>query len=112
MRLLLVKYDYKGPSVIYGDTDSIYYSMYPVYKEEIDDGTIEWDKDKVLTLYDEVAKQVNDSFPEFMKTFFNVPRKEGEMIVAGRENCSTMGISLKRNDTHCLCMMTMVFAVM
>jgi len=89
-------YDYKGPSVIYGDTDSIYYSMYPVYKQEIDDGTIEWNKDKVLELYDEVANQVNTSFPDFMKTFFNVPRKEGEIIVAGRENCSTTGIFIKK----------------
>jgi len=39
-------YDYQGASVIYGDTDSIYYSMYPVYKQEIDDGTIEWNKIK------------------------------------------------------------------
>lgn len=90
------EYDYKGPAVIYGDTDSIYYSMYPVYKQEIDDGTIEWDKDKVLSLYDEVANQVNASFPDFMKTFFNVPRKEGEIIVAGRENCATMGIFIKK----------------
>jgi DNA polymerase elongation subunit (family B) len=90
------QYDYKGPSVIYGDTDSIYYSMYPVYKQEIDDGTIEWDKDKVLSLYDEVANQVNTSFPDFMKTFFNVPRKEGEIIVAGRENCSITGIFIKK----------------
>jgi DNA polymerase elongation subunit (family B) len=94
--VIVGKYDYKGPAVIYGDTDSIYYSMYPVYKQEIDDGTIEWDKDKVLTLYDEVTNQVNVSFPEFMKTFFNVPRKEGEIIVAGRENCSTMGIFIKK----------------
>jgi DNA polymerase elongation subunit (family B) len=90
------QYDYKGPSVIYGDTDSIYYSMYPVYKQEIDDGTIEWDKDKVLSLYDEVANQVNTSFPDFMKTFFNVPRKEGEIIVAGRDNCSITGIFIKK----------------
>lgn len=89
-------YDYQGASVIYGDTDSIYYSMYPVYKQEIDDGTIEWNKDKVLQLYDEVADQVNESFPDFMKTFFNVPRKEGEIIVAGRENCATQGIFIKK----------------
>ena len=40
-------YDYKGEAVIYGDTDSIYYSMYPVYKEEIDAGEIEWSKERV-----------------------------------------------------------------
>ena len=56
-------YDYKGEGVIYGDTDSIYYSMYPVYKEEIDNGEIEWSKEKVIELYDEIANQVNASFP-------------------------------------------------
>jgi len=94
--VIVGEYDYKGPAVIYGDTDSIYYSMYPVYKQEIDDGTIEWDKEKVLMLYDEVSNQVNTSFPDFMKTFFNVPRKEGEIIVAGRENCSITGIFIKK----------------
>ena len=94
--VIVGEYDYKGPSIIYGDTDSIYYSMYPVYKQEIDDGSIEWNKDKVLELYDEVANQVNESFPDFMKMFFNVPRKQGEIILAGRENCATMGIFIKK----------------
>jgi len=89
-------YDYKGPSIIYGDTDSIYYSMYPVYKDKIDSGEIEWDKDIVLALYDEIARQVNESFPDFMKDFFNTPRKQGEIIAAGRENCATMGIFIKK----------------
>ena len=89
-------YDYKGPSVIYGDTDSIYYSMYPVYKDKIDSGEIAWDKDTVLALYDEVANQVNASFPDFMKSFFNVPRKQGEIIAAGRENCATSAIFIKK----------------
>jgi DNA polymerase elongation subunit (family B) len=89
-------YDYKGESIIYGDTDSIYYSMYPVYKEDIDAGKIEWSKEKVLELYDEIANQVNISFPDFMKDFFNAPRKQGEIIAAGRENCATMGIFIKK----------------
>lgn len=90
------EYDYKGKSVIYGDTDSIYYSMYPSYQKEIDNGEIEWDKDTVLALYDEVANQVNASFPDFMKSFFNCPRKQGEIIAAGRENLATMGIFIKK----------------
>lgn len=89
-------YDYKGPSVIYGDTDSIYYSMYPVYKDKIDSGEIEWSKEIVMALYDEIANQVNASFPDFMKSFFNVPRKQGEIIAAGRENAATMGIFIKK----------------
>ena len=89
-------YDYKGRSVIYGDTDSIYYSMYPTFKDEIDNGKIEWDKEIALTMYDEIANQVNASFPDFMKDFFNCPRKQGEIIAAGRENLATMAIFIKK----------------
>ena len=89
-------YDYKGQSVIYGDTDSIYYSMYPSYSKEIDSGEIEWDKEIALTMYDEIADQVNASFPDFMKEFFNCPRKQGEIIAAGRENLATSAIFIKK----------------
>jgi len=89
-------YDYKGKSVIYGDTDSIYYSMYPSYSKEIDSGEIEWDKEIALTMYDEIADQVNESFPDFMKEFFNCPRKQGEIIAAGRENLATSAIFIKK----------------
>lgn len=89
-------YDYKGDAIIYGDTDSIYFSMYPVYKDRIDSGEIEWNKEIVMDLYDEIAKQVNESFPDFMKSFFHVPRKQGEIIKAGRENAATTGIFIKK----------------
>ena len=89
-------YDYKGKSVIYGDTDSIYYSMYPSYQKEIDNGDIEWNKEIALTMYDEIANQVNASFPDFMKEFFNCPRNQGEIIAAGRENLATMAIFIKK----------------
>ena len=90
------EYDYKGPSIIYGDTDSIYYSMYPTYKKEIDSGDIKWDKEIALTMYDEIADQVNSSFPDFMKLFFNTPRKQGEIIAAGRENLATSAIFITK----------------
>jgi DNA polymerase elongation subunit (family B) len=89
-------YDYKGKSVIYGDTDSIYYSMYPTFQKEIDSGEIQWDKEIALTMYDAIADKVNASFPDFMKEFFNCPRKQGEIIAAGRENLATMAIFIKK----------------
>lgn len=90
------KYDYKGKSIIYGDTDSIYFSMYPVYQKEIENGELAWNKDLVLEYYDEIAEQVNSSFADFMKSFFNVPRKQGEIIAAGRENCATTALFIKK----------------
>ena len=32
-------------------------------------GGIKWDKEIALTMYDEIANQVNESFPDFMKEF-------------------------------------------
>ena len=60
-------YDYVGPSVIYGDTDSVYFSAYAPLKEDIDAGNIPWSEDSVTTLYDSVAEEVNKSFTKYMQ---------------------------------------------
>ena len=59
-------YDHTGESVIYGDTDSVYFSAYPTLKTEIDAGNLPWSKDNVITLYDQVAEEANDTFENFM----------------------------------------------
>ena len=38
------KYDHKGESVVYGDTDSVYFSAYKVLEKEIKEGLIPWTK--------------------------------------------------------------------
>ena len=78
-------YTHEGKSIVYGDTDSCYFSAYPVLKDQIDDGTVEWDKDMCVALYDNIAEQTNDSFPAFMERAFHCPRKNGAVIKAGRE---------------------------
>jgi len=42
------EYDYRGPSIIYGDTDSVYFSAYQPLKAEIDAGNIPWTKESVV----------------------------------------------------------------
>ena len=101
-------YDYKGEGVIYGDTDSIYYSMYPVYKEEIDNGEIEWSKEKVIELYDEIANQVNASFPDFMKEFFNVLVNKVKSLRQVVRTVQLWVSLLKRKDMQCLSLMMKV----
>ena len=66
------KYDHVGESIIYGDTDSVYFSAYPVFKAQIESGEFAWDKDKVTELYETVCEQANETFPDYMATAHNV----------------------------------------
>jgi DNA polymerase elongation subunit (family B) len=79
------EYSHEGPAIVYGDTDSCYFTAYPLLKSQIDNGTVEWSKEACVELYDAIAEQANDSFPAFMERAFHAPRKNGEIIKAGRE---------------------------
>jgi DNA polymerase elongation subunit (family B) len=78
-------YSHDGDAIVYGDTDSCYFSALPVLKDAIAKGEVEWNKDLCIALYDNIADQVNDSFPAFMERAFHAPRKNGAIIKAGRE---------------------------
>ena len=91
------EYDHVGTSIIYGDTDSIYFSAYPIFKEQIENGEFEWDKDKVSELYDTVCEQANVTFPGYMADAHNVQdREQGKIIAAAREMCALSGIFIKK----------------
>jgi len=79
------KYDHVGEAVIYGDTDSCYFSAWSVLKNEVAEGRMDWSKETCIALYDSIADQVNDSFPGFMEQAFHCPRSMGELIKCGRE---------------------------
>jgi len=89
-------YDYKGKSIIYGDTDSCYFSAYSSLKTEIDKGKLTWDKDTVVQLYDQIADEVNDTFPQFMLDYFHVPKSRGEVIKGGRELVASRGLFITK----------------
>jgi len=79
------EYDHIGKAVIYGDTDSCYFSAYKTLKKDIDSGAIPWSKENVIQLYDQIGEEVNSTFPQFMLDYFHVPKTRGEVIKAGRE---------------------------
>jgi DNA polymerase elongation subunit (family B) len=79
------EYNHEGPAIVYGDTDSCYFSAYPILNSQIANGELEWNKDVCIGLYDGIAEQANLSFPAFMERAFHAPRKNGEIIKAGRE---------------------------
>ena len=90
------KYDHVGETIIYGDTDSCYFSAWPVLKKEVEEGRMTWSKEMAIQLYDSIADQVNQSFPGFMETAFHVPREMGEVIKGGREVVASKGLFITK----------------
>jgi DNA polymerase elongation subunit (family B) len=89
-------YDYRGQSIIYGDTDSVYFSAYKPLKSEIDSGNVPWTSESVVQLYDSVAEEVNKSFPKYMDQSFNCPSSYGKLIAAGREAVGSKGLFITK----------------
>jgi len=90
------EYDHVGKAIIYGDTDSAYFSAYSVLRKEIERGEIPWDKDSVVKLYDTISESVNSTFPEFMQDAFHCPKSRGEVIKAGREIVAIKGLFITK----------------
>ncbi len=89
-------YDYRGRAIIYGDTDSAYFSAYGTLKTDIDKGRLPWDKETVVQLYNQIADNVNSTFPTFMLDSFHCPKSRGEVIKAGRELVATKGLFITK----------------
>jgi DNA polymerase elongation subunit (family B) len=77
--------DHVGEAIVYGDTDSCYFTAWPMIKKEVAAGNMTWSKEMCIQLYDNIADQVNESFPAFMEQAFHCPRDAGSLIKAGRE---------------------------
>ena len=90
------EYDHVGSSIIYGDTDSVYFSAWPAVKEEVAAGRMEWNRDICVQLYDTIAESVNESFPSFMERACHCPRDMGAIILGGREMVASKGLFIKK----------------
>jgi DNA polymerase elongation subunit (family B) len=90
------KYDHVGETIIYGDTDSCYFSAWPVLRKEVEAGHMQWSKETCIQLYDGIAEQVNQSFPGFMERAFHVPREMGSVIRGGREVVASRGLFITK----------------
>ena len=89
-------YNHVGISCIYGDTDSGYFSAYPVMKDQPEFKDFEWTKENVSKLYDNIGDMTNESFPEFMNQAFNCPEENGAIIRAARELCAYKGLFITK----------------
>ena len=63
--LLTGEYDHTGACIVYGDTDSVYFSAWPVIKDDVESGKMPWGKEQCIPLYDQVGEAVNETFPSY-----------------------------------------------
>jgi DNA polymerase elongation subunit (family B) len=87
-------YDHSGGVVVYGDTDSVYFSVAHYYKEN--DIPFEMSKDEVVELYQMIGDTVGASFPEFMDETFNTGIEKGKIVGADLEMVGSRGLFLKK----------------
>ena len=90
------EYNHVGECIIYGDTDSAYFSAWPVVKDAVAAGDQHWDRDVAIALYDGLADECNVSFPGFMNKAFNCPKHFGELIKCGREVVASNGLFITK----------------
>ena len=90
------RYDHTGDAIIYGDTDSCYFTAWPAIRDEVAAGRMEWSKETCVALYNSIADQVNQSFPAFMEQAFHCPRDMGSVIRGGRELVATRGLFITK----------------
>ena len=95
MKLLQANMICKGESVVYGDTDSVYFTAHKTLQKEINDGTIPWTKDSVVALYDKIAEEVK-WFQTFMTSIPIVQATRGDVIKAGRELVAPKGFFITK----------------
>lgn len=90
------EYDHIGKAVIYGDTDSVYFSAWPMLKDDVESGKLEWSKEKCIALYDQIAEQANTTFQDFMSQAFHCPKSRSDVIAAGREIVAQSGLFITK----------------
>jgi DNA polymerase elongation subunit (family B) len=90
------EFSHVGKAIIYGDTDSCYFTAYTTLKKDIEKGNIPWTRESVVDLYDTIGEEVNSTFPKFMQDAFHCPKSRGEVIKAGREIVASRGLFITK----------------
>ena len=98
-KLFTGKYDHRGDTIVYGDTDSVYFTAVPALEEGQ-----EFDMQSAIKLYDHVSDQVSNTFPQFLKDNFNVPKSSGEVMKAGREVVGRAGVFITKKRYAIMCL--------
>ena len=95
-RIIAGEYDHQGKAIVYGDTDSTYFSSYPMLKDQIKNNEINWDRDNIIAYYDAVCQEVSKTFPGFMSRAFHTTLDLGSIIEADKEMVGSAGIFITK----------------
>lgn len=76
--------------------NSVYFSAWPMIKDDVKSGTVEWNKDICIQMYDSIADQVNESFPAMMHRSCHCPLERGAIVRGGRELVATNGLFITK----------------
>ena len=88
------EYDNLGEAILYGDTDSTYFSASALVGERMESG--EMDRETLIEFYDAVCDEANATFPDYMRESHNCPEKFGSIISAAREAVCESGLFIKK----------------
>ena len=91
-KMLTGDYNHTGETIVYGDTDSVYFTADSVSKKQ----NINLDMDSAITLYDNISNTVSDTFPSYAKQAFNVGTSSGKILKAGREVVGRAGLFITK----------------
>lgn len=95
-------YNHLGDTIVYGDTDSSYFSVYEAYMASGDSekkamaNAMFDDRDLAIEIYNAISDKTNSSFPAFMDQRFNTGIENGSIIKAGRENLASYSLFIKK----------------
>lgn len=87
-------YIHHGGAVVYGDTDSVYFSVAHYMKEN----NMEYglSREETIDLYRTIGDQVGETFPSFMDKMFNTGIERGKIVGADLEMVGSRGLFLKK----------------
>ena len=91
------EYDYLGDAILYGDTDSTYFTASSLIHDEMPD-------EDIINLYDVICDQANETFVDYMTSYHNCPVKYGEIISAARETVCKSALFIKKKKYGLLIM--------
>ena len=76
--------------------NSVYFSAWPVIKDDVESGKLDWTAEKAIALYDQVCEQVDGTFQDFMARAFHCPKSRSDVIAAGREIVAKSGLYITK----------------
>lgn len=94
-KILTDEFDPTGICISYGDTDSTYFSAWPI-RDILAEQDFEFTEDSAVELYDSVAAATNETFKPYMMSQYNCIEKRAGRIKANREICARSALFVKK----------------